>query len=123
MSKRALVILADGFEEVEATTPIDLLRRAAIDVTVAGLGATAIRGAHDINCQADAALDSVTGEFDADGLGGHELTLTRSRSAGVTVITRAKPVCCRTYSRLAASVGLAWSRISTRARSAADQSA
>ena len=57
MSKRVLIILADGFEEVEAITPMDVLRRAGLEVTVAGLSKPTVTGAHGIRIQADVALD------------------------------------------------------------------
>src|SRR3989338_3214373 len=57
MSKKVLVILADGFEEIEATAPIDVLRRAGLEVTVAGLKDKVITGAHGLKFQADITLN------------------------------------------------------------------
>ncbi|MBU1657129.1 MAG: DJ-1/PfpI family protein, partial [Candidatus Omnitrophica bacterium] len=59
MSKKAIVVLAEGFEEIEAITPIDILRRAGVDVIVVGLEAISIRGAHDVIVNADARLDDI----------------------------------------------------------------
>lgn len=60
MSKTALIPLANGSEEIEAVTIIDVLRRADIDVTVASIndsGDLHIRGSHGIQIVADCSID------------------------------------------------------------------
>lgn len=42
------VFLADGFEEIEALTPVDMLRRCEQEVITVGVGRNAIRGSHGI---------------------------------------------------------------------------
>jgi len=65
MSKSALIILADGFEEIEATSCIDILRRAQIKVTVAGLSDIKIRSARNLIVTTDKMLDELGPDFDA----------------------------------------------------------
>ncbi len=62
--KKVVVLMAEGFEEVECATPIDVLRRAGCDVTVAGLGGLEIKGAHGLVYKADVELAQLSGEFD-----------------------------------------------------------
>ena len=64
---RVLVPLADGFEEIEAVTVIDVLRRGGVEVVTAAIGDTLeTRGAHGMTVKADAFFtDAGGGEFDA----------------------------------------------------------
>jgi len=56
----ALIILMPGVEEMEAVTPIDLLRRAGIDVTTASVGAEKfVTGRNNIPLGADVALSEI----------------------------------------------------------------
>jgi 4-methyl-5(b-hydroxyethyl)-thiazole monophosphate biosynthesis len=58
-----LVILAEGFEEIEALTPVDVLRRAGADVTVAALGdGLHVTGRSGVTLHADRTLSAVAGD-------------------------------------------------------------
>ncbi len=54
--KRILVPLAEGFEEIEAITIIDILRRAGAEVVAAGLNKRNVSGSHGIHLVADSVL-------------------------------------------------------------------
>ena len=65
--KDAIVLLADGFEEVEAVTPIDYLRRVGIEVTVASVdGNLLVKGARGIIVNADVALYDLINQQQTD---------------------------------------------------------
>ena len=52
--QRSFVFLAEGFEEIEAMTPVDVLRRAGMDVkTVSITDKHQVTGAHGITVVAD----------------------------------------------------------------------
>lgn len=63
--KTALILLAEGFEEVEALTPVDYLRRAGLNaLTVSVSGAASVTGARGVTVMADAAWGKMPPDFD-----------------------------------------------------------
>ena len=71
------IFLANGFEEVEALAPLDILRRASLDVKTVGVTGEYVTGAHNITVKADILPDEInTDDIDAlilpGGLGGTE---------------------------------------------------
>lgn len=47
------MFIAEGFEEIEALCPLDLMRRAGLEVTTVGIGGNKITGAHKITVKTD----------------------------------------------------------------------
>lgn len=61
-----LVPLAEGFEEIEVMTIVDVLRRAGIKVSMAGLPGTIVEGSRNVKVLADTKLeDVVEKDYDA----------------------------------------------------------
>lgn len=87
----AAVLLADGFEETEAVTVIDVLRRARIVVDTLGVRATRVTGAHRIVLEADATLaNHATTRYQAVVLpGGMPGAATLRDDAGVQTFVKA----------------------------------
>ena len=61
------VFLADGFEEIEALAPIDILRRGGIEVTTVGvMGSEYVESSHGVKMKADARFEDIANFDDAD---------------------------------------------------------
>ncbi|MFP4372554.1 MAG: DJ-1 family glyoxalase III [Halanaerobium sp.] len=59
---KILIPLAQGFEEIEAVTNIDVLRRAGLDVVTAGIGSREIEGDHGIKIQTDTEISELSSD-------------------------------------------------------------
>jgi len=63
--KKVYVFLAEGFEEMEAVTPIDLLRRAGVDAKLVSVtGNRAVTGAHGVTYLADLLFEEISEDAD-----------------------------------------------------------
>ena len=57
--QKVFLFIADGFEEVEAVTPLDYLRRSGADLTLVGVGGKTIRSSRGLNIVCDAVLEDM----------------------------------------------------------------
>ena len=63
--KKVYILLADGFEEMEALVPCDILRRGEVEVSLVGTqGRRNVKGAHNIIVQTDLLLEEISEDGD-----------------------------------------------------------
>ncbi len=85
------MFLVEGFEEVEALTPLDYLRRAGEEVLTFGIGGKRITGSHGITVEADRTEDQLNlSELSMvilpGGLGTHRLAESDTVSAALSYL-------------------------------------
>ena len=102
---RALVIIAQGSEEMETTITVDVLRRGGIDVILAALdGPAPVLCSRGVRLVPDAALADVTGPFDVIVLpGGNEGARRLSESPAVGALLRAQEAAGRATAAICAA--------------------
>ena len=54
---KVAVVFADGFEEIEALSPVDVFRRAGFDCSMLGLESASVTGSHGIQVAMDGVFD------------------------------------------------------------------
>lgn len=64
MPRNALIVMADGFEDIEAVAPIDVLTRSGVNVTIAGLANAPIKAAYGITLIPHMSVDTIAELFD-----------------------------------------------------------
>jgi len=77
------VFLADGFEEVEAIAPVDILRRSGAEVKTVGVSGKQVKGAHGIIVTADIELSEISDNAEMIVLPGGPGTSNLEKSEGV----------------------------------------
>lgn len=89
--KKAVVFLADGCEMVEALTPVDLLRRAGVEVVTLSINGTdMVKSSHNVQIQADAVFTPEAAEHADIAIlpGGMPGTLHLGQHEGVAAAVR-----------------------------------
>ena len=61
--KRAAIVLTNGFEEIEAIAPMDILRRAGVEVDIVGVLGNEATGSHGLTISTDKELLAVKNEL------------------------------------------------------------
>ena len=54
---KVAVVFAEGFEEIEALSPVDVFRRAGFDCNMLGLESASVTGSHGIQVAMDGVFD------------------------------------------------------------------
>jgi 4-methyl-5(b-hydroxyethyl)-thiazole monophosphate biosynthesis len=111
---KVFMLLAEGFEEIEAITVIDILRRADIEIVVAGLKNGLVEGSHKIKVMPDTSMDAIkASEFDGIILpGGFPGYVNLGKDDQVLSILRqmdkdgkyVAAICCAPYTLLKAEI-------------------
>ena len=78
------LLLGTGFEEMEAIAPLDLLRRAGVEVLTVGVTGKTVYGSHNIGVEADITID----QMDLTDL---EMIILPGGLGGVTSARASKP--------------------------------
>ncbi len=87
--KRVLCILENGFEEIEAIAPVDLLRRAGVEVVMAGVSSMEVTGKCGVSVNADVLLENVSGgDFDALFLPGGPAVMELRKNLEIIALIR-----------------------------------
>lgn len=93
-SATAYIILADGFETIEALTPLDVLRRCGVEVTTISLNQTrAVRSSHGVTVEADATMEDFMLKRSNAGCGSTAGSSTNASSATTGSTTTGSSSC------------------------------
>jgi protein deglycase len=103
---QVFIFLAEGFEEIEAVAPIDVFRRAGLNVTTVSITDNLkVCGAHDIALMADACFSKVNfqGEFLIFLPGGMPGTTNLGKHAGLKNLIEMQAIKGRTIAAICAA--------------------